>query len=109
MMWGETTDAKIMKVTKGTESRGRFQPRREVWGVRFAYDDLDGTKRENVVNMPIDWKEPAEGTLKIDFVPGKERTSRLHGKKNLIPVYMFGGAILFALFVFIKLFRQAYD
>ena len=95
VLWGETTDATIVSVTRGTaitgysRSSSRTVP---VKDVRYKFAEKDGTEREGVVSMSIRWEPPKNRELKIDYVPGHERKSRLHGDNNNIQLMFFLGS-----------------
>lgn len=109
MLWGQSTDAKFIRVTKGIDLDRKNDPDRKILGVRFQFNEEDGTPRENVINREIDWQEPADGTIKIDYLPGKERASRVHGERKTFPMVVFFTAMGLLTFSFVRLYRKAYE
>ena len=93
--WGKTTEATIVSVTKGTEQRGYGRYDREsvpIKGVRFAFNETDGSEREGVVNMPIDWEPPENQKLQIDYMPGDHWKTRIHGDTHYVRMTLFFGS-----------------
>jgi hypothetical protein len=103
-LWGQTTTAEFKKVQPVYDNRG---PAR-MQSVKYAFIDDDGHRRVERNRVPLDWKPPANGRLRIEYVPGTEGKSRLAGSRNDAMVYVFFGTLAFSLITFCAAWHQAY-
>ncbi len=92
MISGKTADAVAnSRIEMDQRSDGtKFQKR--VLG--YTYDDK-GTPRQRYMDVPIDWDGIQNGTVKVQYIPGRDQ-SRLLGQTNLFWVCIFGLSVVLA-------------
>lgn len=88
-LWGKTTTAELLKVTKVQESR-----RSHSLALDYQFTDADGQVRKEEDRVSTSWVPPAapEGqrpTIQVDYIPGSPGTSRLDGQSNIVFVIIF--------------------
>lgn len=96
---GRTAEAEIINIKIVTVSSGRRYSRRteEKLAVRYRWTDEDDGVREDAVKRSLDWQQPADGILRIEYLPGV-KVSRLQGERNYILLAIFtviGGTLIF--------------
>ena len=105
VIWGRTAAAEITRVRKASVY-SRFGSK-QVRAVRYRWTDEDDGQREDVVNRSLDWRQPADGILRIQYLPSV-RESRLQGERNYIAPTIFVAITGLMLFFVVKTWRAAY-
>ncbi len=97
-LWGKTTTAQLLKVTKVTESR-----RSKSQALDYQFTDVDGQVRKEEDRVSTSWVPPTavdgqRPTIQVDYIPGSPGTSRLDGRSNFVFVIIFLAILGFLLF-----------
>ncbi|MCG8405688.1 MAG: hypothetical protein MI923_10865 [Phycisphaerales bacterium] len=107
LIWGRTAEAQITTIRTVTIPRHRFHPSKDMFAVRYRWTDADDVVREDVMNRNLNWKQPADNIIRIEYLPGS-KASRMEGERDYIALLIFitiGGLLTF---VTIKTWRRAY-
>lgn len=107
LIWGEHTEATIVRAQKLTTSSGRRSVK--VMGVTYEFAEKDGTSRKDKMNMSLDWTPPADERLQIEYLPKTPGESRIPGERKYIFVIIFFGSLCVMGFFLVRVLRQAYD
>lgn len=104
-MKSETVDGRV-EHTESYRTTGRRS--REQTRVYYAFTDKQGVShRANDDGLSAGWEPPANGIVKVQYVPGEENMSRLAENTNWVAVMIFIGSLgAVGWFVF-KLWREA--
>jgi hypothetical protein len=87
MVSGKTVDAKLeLSQVEKSRSRAGNEVKKRV----LAYSFFDGDKfRREYADVPLNWSNGESPTVKVQYLPGKERFSRVEGQRNLVWVAIF--------------------
>ena len=98
-IWGRTTTATVRAPRNGLADNT---------SVRYSFQDVDGTRRIDRDRVATGWQAPADGNVRIEFVPGREGKSRVAGNRNDTMIGIFIGSLMFSLFMFLGAWHQSY-
>jgi hypothetical protein len=98
-IWGRTTTANVRAPRNGLA---------DDTSVRYSFQDVDGTRRTERDRVTGGWRPPADGNVRIEFVPGREGKSRVAGNRNDTMIGIFIGSMLFSLFMFLAAWHRSY-
>jgi hypothetical protein len=89
---GKAVEARLEEthVEKDPEHEGR-----EKRVVGYSFMDKETYRRE-YADVPLDWSGMGAQTVKVEYLPGWERHSRLVGQNNRVWVYIFFGSLVAA-------------
>ena len=88
-IWGKPTTADFRNTVTHTNKCG--EPIQT--SVHYVFKDDGGQKRRNHDSVALDWKPPADGKLRIEYVSGNFASSRLAGNRNFAMLWIFAGSM----------------
>jgi hypothetical protein len=88
-VWGKATTADFRNTVTDTDRYGN--PIQTC--VNYVFKDDTGQKRRNHDHVALDWKPPANGKLRIEYVSGDFANSRLAGNRNVAMLWIFAGGM----------------
>jgi hypothetical protein len=102
-VWGQTADGTITGAHMETDRHGQ---KHQV----VEYIFMDGqTSRREYVNVDPNQAINLNAAVKVQYIPGKERQSRILGDNNMGWVTVFGISVIFLLAMIIWVCRKAYQ
>jgi hypothetical protein len=103
MVSGKTVDAQLEQ-SRIEKQPGRFgtQTKRIL---TYSFNDA-GTFRREYAELPSTWNDAHGQTVKIQYLPGKERQSRIHGQRNWFWLAVFFTSLALAVAGAISILRQ---
>jgi len=99
-LWGKTTDAKLIRATRGTWK----EPNNQAVFVEYAFvDDVLG-KRTERDKLPYWFDVPAGKTVAVRYIEGSDGSSRVEGNRDwywmFALVFLAGIGLILALIVY---------
>ena len=91
-MWEKTVQATVTRISEKTE-RGRRGSTWSVLAVEYTFTDATSGSRNERDDVPTDWPV-ATGTAAVQYLPGVENSSRLHGHSSTIAVWIFVACLI---------------
>ena len=88
---GETTDAEVTRVFETEEMRGRGR-RKKLLAVEYTFTDAAGREHSERDDVPISTPAPQD-TVRVQYLPGVDDSSRLAGRENWFAVCLFFGGL----------------
>jgi hypothetical protein len=105
-IWGQTAEATIQR-THEVQIYRRHGMSETKLAVEYEFSEQDGTERKEVMNQEMNWPVPADHKIKVQYLPGVWRASRLVGEWNYIAVSVFVVSFGVAMFFVVKTWREA--
>ncbi len=87
MIWGKTVDAMFMS-SQVEVRRGKYNRQWEVRVLGYAFMDGEKNRRE-YEDVPMDWETPESKLVKVQYIPGREFSSRLSGEHHWFWISVF--------------------
>src|SRR5262245_58509331 len=102
-IWGKTTSADVSEA-KIVEDDGS-----QKLVIKYSFQEEGGARRTEKDSVGVEWRPPAGGKLKVDYLPDFKDGSRIAGNRNLTMLYSFLGSLLFCVVTFAVLWYQSYS
>jgi len=101
LIWGQTTDARVVDVTEMRTRRGRSQLQ-----VEYSFTDNAATRTEFDA-VPRSWPGTDGPTVRVQYLPGVPEASRLHGNGGKVWLGAFLACLAIGLFLIFRIWRDA--
>ena len=101
---GKTTDAQVTEAKRYMSSGRTKTPHLDL---KYSYQEADGASRGGRDDVPESWVPGDLKTVKVQYIPGVEDSSRIQASERMMPVYFFAAAALWLGYAIFKLAREA--
>ena len=104
LLRAKTADAQINEIRETISTGRRKTP---MLSIRYTFAEADGTVRSEFDSVAVSWVPADAQTVKIQYLPGVDKSSRIHASERLMVVYFFSASVVWLGYSIFKIAREA--
>lgn len=78
LLFGKSAPADVLSI-KEVQERGRRGRQKTLLEVRYEFDDVKGTVRQEQQRVSTTWTPPHDNVIDVQYIPGSPADSRIKG------------------------------